>query len=187
MTDASNIPQVNVDHDGIESRPQILRYSIAAEKQGQMGRQANPIVHIKVKYLPYQALRQQFWRAMLKHYDDDTELSTRLRSTTMLDTPGSTLHEDTINSWFRRFSYEWRRKRFRLWMSSDVSGGSAYEIPEEGYLADTIKELHISETKTSKLTPPTAQSHLTVLYILKTAQVKNTFKQPISDLSSSST
>src|SRR5690606_10214221 len=31
----------------------------------------SPELHIKAKYVPYTALRQQFWRVMLRQYDTD--------------------------------------------------------------------------------------------------------------------
>lgn len=66
----------------------------------------SPAIYIRAKYLPYTALRQQFWRAMIKQYDaDDSGLIDKVELTTMLDTLGSTLHESTIDSFFSRFSY----------------------------------------------------------------------------------
>lgn len=65
----------------------------------------NPTLYIRAKYLPYKALRQQFWRAMLKQYDaDESGLLDKVELTTMLDTLGSTLHESTIDSFFDRFA-----------------------------------------------------------------------------------
>ena len=65
----------------------------------------NPQLFVKAKYLPYPALRQQFWRAMLKQYDSDENARvSKVELTTMLDTLGSTLKESTINGFFRRFS-----------------------------------------------------------------------------------
>jgi phosphatidylserine decarboxylase len=65
----------------------------------------NPTLYIRAKYVPYKALRQQFWRAMLKQYDaDESGLLDKVELTTMLDTLGSTLHESTIDSFFDRFS-----------------------------------------------------------------------------------
>ncbi|KAL5119979.1 phosphatidylserine decarboxylase [Pleosporales sp. CAS-2024a] len=65
----------------------------------------NPTLYIRAKYLPYTALRQQFWRAMLKQYDaDDSGLLDKVELTTMLDTLGSTLHESTIDGFFTRFA-----------------------------------------------------------------------------------
>jgi phosphatidylserine decarboxylase len=64
----------------------------------------SPTLYIRVKYLPYKALRQQFWRAMLKQYDaDDSGRIDKVELTTMLDTLGSTLHESTIDSFFQRY------------------------------------------------------------------------------------
>lgn len=65
----------------------------------------NPQLFVKAKYLPYSALRQQFWRAMLKQYDaDDSSHLSKVEITTMLDNLGSTLKESTIDSWFHRFA-----------------------------------------------------------------------------------
>ena len=64
-------------------------------------------LYIKAKYLPYQALRQQFWRAMLKQYDaDESARISKVELTTMLDTLGSTLKESTIDGFFQRFAKE---------------------------------------------------------------------------------
>lgn len=65
----------------------------------------SPKLCIKAKYVPYPALRQQFWRSMLKQYDtDESGMISKVELTTMLDTLGSTLKESTIDSWFDRFS-----------------------------------------------------------------------------------
>jgi len=67
----------------------------------------SPVLYIQAKYLPYTALRQQFWRAMLKQYDaDESGLLDKVELTTMLDTLGSTLHESTIDNFFSRFSHQ---------------------------------------------------------------------------------
>ncbi|KAF7588492.1 hypothetical protein BBP40_005660 [Aspergillus hancockii] len=67
----------------------------------------SPELFIKAKYMPYRALRQQFWRLMLKQYDaDDSGRIDKVELTTMLDTLGSTLKESTIDSFFERFSAE---------------------------------------------------------------------------------
>ena len=65
----------------------------------------NPQLVIKAKYLPYPALRQQFWRAMLKQYDSDENARvSKVELTTMLDTLGSTLKESTIDGFFQRYA-----------------------------------------------------------------------------------
>lgn len=62
-------------------------------------------LYIKAKYMPYPALRQQFWRAMLKQYDaDESGRVSKVELTTMLDTLGSTLKESTIDGFFERFA-----------------------------------------------------------------------------------
>lgn len=66
----------------------------------------NPTLYIRAKYMPYPALRQQFWRAMLKQYDsDESGRISKVELTTMLDTLGSTLREPTIDSFFQRFPH----------------------------------------------------------------------------------
>ncbi|RMZ75519.1 hypothetical protein DV738_g5412, partial [Chaetothyriales sp. CBS 135597] len=67
----------------------------------------SPSLQIRGIYMPYRALRQQFWRAMLKQYDaDESRRISRVELTTMLDTLGSTLRESTIDGFFERFSSE---------------------------------------------------------------------------------
>ncbi|KAL7275718.1 phosphatidylserine decarboxylase [Rhizina undulata] len=67
----------------------------------------NPQLYIKAKYVPYPALRQQFWRYMLRQYDaDDSGMMSRVELSTMLDTLGSTLSNNTIDSFFERFQEE---------------------------------------------------------------------------------
>lgn len=66
-----------------------------------------PELYIKARYLPYRALRQQFWRAMLKQYDaDESGRISKIELSTMLDTLGSTLKESTIDSFFHHFATE---------------------------------------------------------------------------------
>jgi phosphatidylserine decarboxylase len=66
----------------------------------------NPELTVRAKYLPYTALRQQFWRAMLKQYDsDESGRISKVELTTMLDTLGSTLKESTIDAFFERFPH----------------------------------------------------------------------------------
>ncbi|TGZ81622.1 hypothetical protein EX30DRAFT_348439 [Ascodesmis nigricans] len=66
-----------------------------------------PELQFKAKYVPYPALRQQFWRHMLREYDsDDSNMISRVELTTMLDSLGSTLHENTIDSFFERYREE---------------------------------------------------------------------------------
>ncbi|KAJ2900990.1 phosphatidylserine decarboxylase [Zalerion maritima] len=67
----------------------------------------NPVLYVRAKYQPYPALRQQFWRAMLKQFDnDESGCISKVELTTMLDTLGSTLRESTIDSFFERFPHK---------------------------------------------------------------------------------
>ncbi|EPS45252.1 hypothetical protein H072_765 [Dactylellina haptotyla CBS 200.50] len=67
----------------------------------------SPELHIRAKYIPYPALRQQFWRVMLRQYDaDDSGMISRVELTTMLDSLGSTLKASTIDGFFERFAEE---------------------------------------------------------------------------------
>ncbi|KAK6507298.1 hypothetical protein TWF481_005742 [Arthrobotrys musiformis] len=67
----------------------------------------SPALHIRAKYIPYPALRQQFWRVMLRQYDaDDSGMISRVELTTMLDSLGSTLKASTIDGFFERFAEE---------------------------------------------------------------------------------
>ncbi|KAG9245174.1 phosphatidylserine decarboxylase-like protein [Calycina marina] len=66
----------------------------------------SPTLFLMAKYVPYPALRQQFWRAMLKQYDtDESGRISKVELTTMLDTLGSTLKESTIDGFFKRFPH----------------------------------------------------------------------------------
>ena len=65
-----------------------------------------PELHIRAKFVPYPAIRQQFWRSMLRQYDvDESGTISKIELTTMLDTLGSTLKESTIDSFFQRFPH----------------------------------------------------------------------------------
>ncbi|THY93400.1 hypothetical protein D6C95_05885 [Aureobasidium pullulans] len=159
LNDASGIPQVNVDNETAED-PDLKYYAIPLQlkNKDRWEDKHNPIVHIRVKYLPYQALRQQFWRAMLRHYDaDDTGNLDKVEITTMLDTLGSTLHEDTINSWFKRFAADNDGEEV-LTMDQAVIclEDQLMKYQKKASLSDTIQgKLHISSasaTNTSKLT-----------------------------------
>ncbi|KAF7550539.1 hypothetical protein G7Z17_g5654 [Cylindrodendrum hubeiense] len=66
----------------------------------------NPTLYLRAKYMPYPALRQQFWRAMLRQYDaDESGKLSRIELTTMLESLGSTLSDTTIDGFFKRFPH----------------------------------------------------------------------------------
>lgn len=59
----------------------------------------------RAKYQPYDALRQRLWCQLLKQYDtDDTLTITHLELTSMLDSLGSTLSTETIDSFYTRWN-----------------------------------------------------------------------------------
>ena len=101
-------PSVTADSAQVDDHD--LRYyavPLQLKKQERWEDKHKPVLHIRAKYLPYQALRQQFWRAMLRQYDaDETGYIDRVELTTMLDTLGSTLRNSTIDSFFARFAVE---------------------------------------------------------------------------------
>ncbi|KAJ9108700.1 hypothetical protein QFC21_000020 [Naganishia friedmannii] len=69
----------------------------------------SPVLKVRAKYEPYDALRQRFWRQYLTQYDtDDTGAISYTELTTMLDSLGSTLSSSTLHGYFERFhkSYE---------------------------------------------------------------------------------
>ncbi|QDS77276.1 hypothetical protein FKW77_003967 [Venturia effusa] len=109
-TSNSSIPQdmapitINEDLD-----PSLRSYVIPLElkNKDRWEGKHKPTLFIRAKYLDYKALRQQFWRAMLKQYDaDESGRIDKIELVTMLDTLGSTLHETTIDGFFQRFGHE---------------------------------------------------------------------------------
>ncbi|KAG0700175.1 phosphatidylserine decarboxylase-domain-containing protein [Suillus ampliporus] len=63
----------------------------------------NPTISFRAKFQPYAELRQRFWAQYLKQYDtDDTGSISRVELTSMLDSLGSTLSAQTIDSFFTR-------------------------------------------------------------------------------------
>lgn len=95
-----------------------------------------PTLFIRAKYLDYKALRQQFWRAMLKQYDaDESGRIDKIELVTMLDTLGSTLHETTIDGFFKRFGHEHTGEMLSLTFDQAV-------ICLEDQLQQTAKKSH---------------------------------------------
>ncbi|KAH8893211.1 hypothetical protein GQ53DRAFT_780694 [Thozetella sp. PMI_491] len=92
--------------EGGESDFATLTLPLKMKNQEKWEDKHSPELLIRAKYMPYPALRQQFWRAMLKQYDtDESGHISKVELTTMLDTLGSTLHESTIDSFFKRFPH----------------------------------------------------------------------------------
>ena len=103
----TTLPTTDIQHHkengnggSLEDRdPDMHSYEIALDlkKKERWQDKHSPVLYLKAKYLPYRALRQQFWRAMLKQYDaDESGKIDKVELITMLDTLGSTLHNSTI-------------------------------------------------------------------------------------------
>lgn len=108
-----NIPAANAvdDADGFkeDGDPDLHAFTVPLKLKNseKWEEKHSPQLFIKAKYVPYPALRQQFWRAMLKQYDtDESGRISKVELTTMLDTLGSTLKESTIDGFFKRFPHE---------------------------------------------------------------------------------
>ncbi|KAJ9125079.1 hypothetical protein QFC22_000032 [Naganishia vaughanmartiniae] len=86
-----------------------FKLPIATPKDATWETKHSPVLKVRAKYEPYDALRQRFWRQYLTQYDtDDTGTISYTELTTMLDSLGSTLSSSTLHGYFERFqiSYE---------------------------------------------------------------------------------
>ncbi|KAK9236646.1 phosphatidylserine decarboxylase-domain-containing protein [Lipomyces kononenkoae] len=64
----------------------------------------SPEIQIRAKYVPYTALRQQFWKYLLLLYgNDESSMISRFEIDELLQYLGSTLHSSTVDSFFSRF------------------------------------------------------------------------------------
>ncbi len=105
-SDSSNGQFINGQEDK-DSGMYAYELPLELKKKERWHDKHNPVLYVKAKYLPYRALRQQFWRAMLKQYDaDDSGKIDKVELITMLDTLGSTLHNSTIDGFFARWKDE---------------------------------------------------------------------------------
>lgn len=113
LQQGDNVPPPNAvdDFDGTNDRgdPDLHPFTVSLKLKNaeKWEEKHSPALFLKAKYVPYPALRQQFWRAMLKQYDtDESGRISRVELTTMLDTLGSTLKESTIDGFFKRFPHQ---------------------------------------------------------------------------------
>ncbi|CCG82210.1 Phosphatidylserine decarboxylase [Taphrina deformans PYCC 5710] len=105
-----DLEKVETDSSGPSSPAEVLdsirlfTLPINLARKEFWGDKFRPTLQVKAKFVPYPALRQQFWRVILRHYDvDETGTITRVELTTMLDSLGASLRESTIDSFFTRF------------------------------------------------------------------------------------
>lgn len=63
-----------------------------------------PVLFIKARFIPYGALRQQFWRGLIKIFDaDESGTMNFYEISELLETVGASLSEKTVLSYFSRF------------------------------------------------------------------------------------
>lgn len=144
----------------------------------------SPTLYIRAKYLPYQALRQQFWRAMLRHYDaDDSGRIDKVGFTTMLDTLGSTLHESTIDAFFTRFARQNGGEEILTMDQAVICLEDRLQEYQAKSFGDTIKgQLPHSLTSRFTLLRPSDESGANVA----ASQVSSSTNTPINNSSQTS-
>lgn len=97
-----------------------------------------PELHIRARFLPYAALRQQFWRGLIRLFDTDRSNSMNIfEIMELLDQMGATLSEKTIKSYFTRF-----HKRFNV---DELTIDELVICLEEQILKDTVVQNHSRE------------------------------------------
>lgn len=107
---AENVPKKDPDtglypedEDGTRTFHEY-KLPLATAKEMPWESKHSPVISFRAKYQPYDALRQRLWSELLKHYDtDDTLTASHIELTSMLDSLGSTLSTETIDSFFTRW------------------------------------------------------------------------------------
>jgi phosphatidylserine decarboxylase len=90
------------DEDGTRTF-QEFKLPLATAKEMPWESKHSPIITLRAKYQPYDALRQRLWSQLLIQYDaDDTRTLSHIELTSMLDSLGSTLSTETVDSFFTR-------------------------------------------------------------------------------------
>ncbi|GMK58812.1 hypothetical protein CspeluHIS016_0602540 [Cutaneotrichosporon spelunceum] len=90
------------DEDGKHDVKEFTLPIVTAKDKAWEARHS-PTLTVRAKYEPYDALRQRFWRQYALQYDsDDTGELSLVELTIMLDSLGSTLTHQTIESFFTR-------------------------------------------------------------------------------------
>ena len=86
------------DHDMME-----FQLPLTPTKDVSWEAKHKPTIVFRAKYQPYDALRQRFWRQYLSQYDlDDNATLSGLEISSMLDSLGSTLSKETVDSFLTR-------------------------------------------------------------------------------------
>lgn len=90
-------------------------------------------IFIKCRFLPYAALRQQFWRSLIKIFDTDNSGTMNFfEISELLETIGSTITEKTVLSYFSRFDKAIEKE--------DLSVDELVICLEDQVLKDTIEQ-----------------------------------------------
>ncbi|KAG9314770.1 hypothetical protein JVU11DRAFT_3853 [Chiua virens] len=99
-----HLPLVTVKETSAEVKPLLHFRSVSSLMSLRRASELNLAMIPRAKFQPYDALRQRFWAQFLQQYDtDDTNALSHLEITSMLDSLGSTLSTQTIDSFFLRF------------------------------------------------------------------------------------
>lgn len=90
-------------HDMQKITLSLQRTERAEEGKTTQGKHDSKL-HLEARFMPYAALRQRFWRQLLRQYDsDDSGSLSVLEFTSMLDSLGSTLTTHTIEALFEQY------------------------------------------------------------------------------------
>lgn len=93
----------------------------------------SPKLYIRARFLPYAALRQQFWRGLISIFDSDSSNSMNaFEIVSLLDEIGATLSEKTVKSFFTRFNKDMN--------TDDLTIDEFVICLEDQILKDTLKE-----------------------------------------------
>lgn len=97
-----------------------------------------PELHIRARFIPYAALRQQFWRGLIRMFDTNQSQSMDIfEITELLDQIGATLSQRSVESFFKRFG-----KRID---SDELTIDEFVICLEEQILKDTMKKYHLEK------------------------------------------
>ncbi|BEJ14342.1 hypothetical protein CspHIS471_0401090 [Cutaneotrichosporon sp. HIS471] len=98
-------PETGLYAEGEDGKHEAKEFTLPVVTAKDKGWEArhSPTLTVRAKYEPYDALRQRFWRQYTLQYDsDDTGTMSFVELTTMLDSLGSTLTHQTLESFFTR-------------------------------------------------------------------------------------
>lgn len=107
----------------------------------------SPKLYIKSRFLPYGALRQQFWRGLIRIFDSDaSDTMNFFEISQLLDMLGSTLSERTIISFFTRFEKNVEE--------NDLTVDELVICLEDQILKDTISQQRAAHPSSVALNDP---------------------------------